>query len=139
MNKYYFTFRKGHRLEKFVQPIVAETPADCEEIMFKVFGDTWKAGYSSKGQEVSHLTELPTIYAHVDMTIGEMNELTKRYQGILSGNPKQKDLRLSIMMTDMEQAYAIPFINNEKYNARNPHVVSMYRTLSESRELYEQI
>ena len=70
-----------------------------------------------------------------DMTFGEMSELTKRYNGIMIGDPKQKGLRLSQMMTDMEQAYAIPFLNNKEYNARNPHVVGMYRTASESRSL----
>jgi len=135
MNRYFFTFGIGHRLEKFVQPIVAETPSDCEEIMFKIYGDGWKTGYSTKEKEISHLTELPTIYQHVDITFGEMQELTKRYNGIMTGDSKQKDLRLSQMMTDMEQAYAIPFLNNKEYNARNPFVVAMFRTASESRSL----
>jgi len=68
-----------------------------------------------------------------DMTTGEMRIWTERFNQILGGAQTLKDKRLAQLMTDLERAYSIPFLNDEEYNQKNPFVVSLYRAVSEAR------
>lgn len=69
------------------------------------------------------------------MTIGEMHGFTKRFNEIVTSDTseKNKNERLSTLMTDLEQAYNIPSLNDEKFNEENPFVIQLYRTVSEAR------
>lgn len=68
------------------------------------------------------------------MTVGEMLELTNRFKEIEKCK-EMRDERLANLMTDMEQAYGIPALNNEEYNKKNPFVIAMYRAVSEARSI----
>lgn len=68
-----------------------------------------------------------------DMTTGEMRIWTERFNQILGGAQTLKDKRLAQLMTDLEQAYNIPILNNEDYNRENPFVYQLYRAVSEAR------
>jgi len=70
-----------------------------------------------------------------DMTFGEMRIWTERFNQILGGDQTLKDKRLAQLMTDLEHAYSIPILNNEEYNRKNPFVVSLYRAVSEARNI----
>lgn len=67
------------------------------------------------------------------LTVGEMLGLTKRFHEIQNCDSRVKDVRLANLMTDMEQAYDIPCLRNDEYNKKNPHVIAMYRAVSEAR------
>ena len=67
------------------------------------------------------------------MTFGEMKAWTERFNQILGGAQCLKDKRLANLMTDLEQAYDIPILNDEEYNRKNPFVVQLYRAVSEAR------
>lgn len=67
------------------------------------------------------------------MKMGEMGEWTKRFKGIMKAPKQLRDVRLANMMTDMEQCYKIPFLNDEAYNNENPHVIKMYHAAGEAR------
>lgn len=69
------------------------------------------------------------------MTVGEMLKWTERFNQILGGAQTLKDKRLAQLMTDLEQAYDIPILNNEDYNRENPFVVQLYRAVSEARNI----
>ena len=69
------------------------------------------------------------------MTFGEMRQWTERFNQILGGAQCLKDKRLAQLMTDLEQAYNIPILNNEDYNRENPFVVQLYRAVSEARSI----
>jgi len=69
------------------------------------------------------------------MTVGEMLKWTERFNQILGGAQCLKDKRLAQLMTDLEQAYSIPILNNEEWNTRNPFVYQLYRAVSEARNL----
>lgn len=69
------------------------------------------------------------------MTFGEMRAWTNRFKNILEVGGELKDNRLSSLMTDLETAYNIPFLNDDEYNKRNPFVVKLYRAVSEARGL----
>lgn len=67
------------------------------------------------------------------MTFGEMRKWTERFNQILGGAQTLKDKRLAQLMTDLEQAYSIPILNDEEWNKRNPFVYQLYRAVSEAR------
>lgn len=69
------------------------------------------------------------------MTMGEMMAWTKRLKEITESEDSSdvKDQRLANMMTDLEVAYRIPALRNETFEKQNPHVMQLYRTVSESR------
>ena len=69
------------------------------------------------------------------MTFGEMRIWTERFNQILGGAQTLKDKRLANLMTDLEQAYDIPILNDEEYNRKNPFVVQLYRAVSEARNI----
>lgn len=69
------------------------------------------------------------------MTVGEMLGWTKRFNQILGGAQTLKDKRLAQLMSDLEQAYNIPILNDEEYNLKNPFVVQLYRAVSEARNI----
>jgi len=69
------------------------------------------------------------------MTFGEMKAWTERFHSICSGYPGLRDQRLANMMTDLEHAYGIPALQNDLYEASNPFVMQLYRTVSEERDL----
>lgn len=143
MNNYYFTFGVGHYLGHKFQPIVAANVEDAREKMIEAHGTDWSSCYSESdfkdclGDGIfTDLTPLEPLYVSEDnMTFGEMLEWTKRFNQILNGMPELVGGRLAQMMTDLEQAYSIPFLNNEEWNKRNPFVLSLYRAVSEARAL----
>jgi hypothetical protein len=47
----------------------------------------------------------------------------------------QKDKRLSELMTDMERVYNIPMLRNEQWERDNGYVISIYREISNMRNL----
>lgn len=68
------------------------------------------------------------------MTTGEMLKWTNRLKEIRSiKNTELRDARLANLMTDLETVYGIPMLNNKNYNEENPHVMQLYRTVSEER------
>ena len=69
------------------------------------------------------------------MTVGEMLKWTERFNQILGGAQTLRDKRLANLMTDLEQAYDIPILNDEEYNRKNPFVVQLYRAVSEARNI----
>ena len=69
------------------------------------------------------------------MTVGEMLKWTERFNQILGGAQCLKDKRLAQLMTDLEQAYNIPILNDEEYNRENPFVVQLYQAVSEARSI----
>ncbi len=71
------------------------------------------------------------------MTTGQMLEYTNRFNGIIASNSSQdiKDVRLANLMTDLEAAYDIPMMRSEGFEYDNPHVMQLYRTVSEARSL----
>ncbi|GGH83656.1 hypothetical protein JOD43_002154 [Pullulanibacillus pueri] len=70
-----------------------------------------------------------------DMTVGEMLGYTNRFKNIIASKASErvKTIRLAAMMTDLEFAYDIPMINKESFAKANPHVMRLYRTVSEAR------
>lgn len=69
------------------------------------------------------------------MTFGEMLGWTRRFNQIIGGAQCLKDKRLANLMTDLEQAYQIPFLNDKAYNKLNPFVIQIYRAASEARSI----
>lgn len=71
------------------------------------------------------------------MTTGEMLIYTNRFKEIISSSipSRIKDQRLSNLMTDLEQAYDIPILQNENFEKENPFVMQLYRTISEARSI----
>lgn len=68
------------------------------------------------------------------MTTGEMLKWTNRLKEIRSiKNTELRDARLANLMSDLETVYGIPMLNNKNYNEENPHVMQLYRTVSEER------
>lgn len=47
----------------------------------------------------------------------------------------QKDKGLSELMTDMERVYNIPMLRNEQWERDNGYVISIYREISNMRNL----
>lgn len=45
----------------------------------------------------------------------------------------QKALSLALLMTDMEDHYKIPALNDDEYNKANPEVISLYRKIADAR------
>lgn len=70
-----------------------------------------------------------------EMTFGEMRQWTERFNQILGGAQCLKDKRLAQLMTDLEQAYNIPILNDEEWNKRNSFVYQLYRAVSEARNI----
>jgi len=71
------------------------------------------------------------------MTTGEMKGFTDRFKNIIKSSAPGaiKNKRLSAMMTDLEVAYGIPMLRNEKFGKQNPHLMQLYRTVSDARSL----
>lgn len=68
------------------------------------------------------------------MTTGEMLLYTNRLKEIRSiKNTDLRDARLANLMSDLETVYNIPMLYDESYNAENPFVMQLYRTVSEER------
>lgn len=69
------------------------------------------------------------------MTVGEMLQWTERFNQILGGAQALRDKRLAQLMSDLEKAYNIPPLNDEKWNKRNQFVYQLYQAVSEARNL----
>ena len=72
------------------------------------------------------------------MTTGEMHKWLKRYKEIVDSkaNKDIKSMRLANLMTDLESAYNIPLFGKKRievFEAIHPHVMQLYRTVSEAR------
>lgn len=46
---------------------------------------------------------------------------------------EENDLQLSSIMTEMEQSFGIPYLNNSDYNDTNPQTIELYRMIENSR------
>lgn len=144
MMKFYATFGLGHEHQDKIQPIYAPDATEARNVMLKVYQDKWAFLYTEKqfieskaeGHFKNH-EELPTLYAHVDMTVGEMFYYTMRLRQILHGSELMRDVRIAELMSDLEKAYHIPMLNDENFNKRNPFVIQLYRTASELRSFEE--
>lgn len=139
MKKYYFTF--GCHPEK-VQVIYAHTPGEAKSKMIQLYEKDWAFQYTEEEWQ-STLAEgffkkaeyLPVVYCGDHITTGEMMAWTERFVEIMESNERVRDQRLASLMTDLEQCYKIPCINDEGYNKANPYIVQLYRTVSEARFL----
>jgi len=72
------------------------------------------------------------------MTTGEMQLWTNRFKEIVDAKANNgiKSMRLSNLMTDLESAYNIPMVGKKRielFEAIHPHVMQLYRTVSEAR------
>lgn len=69
------------------------------------------------------------------MTFGKMQTFTKRFKEITQSGASEesKTERLSILMTDLEGAYSIPMLNNERFNKENKEVMQLYRAVEGAR------
>lgn len=69
------------------------------------------------------------------MTFGEMFGFTQRFKDIMSSDGFNyfKTMRLSSLMTDLEGAYGIPFLKDEKFEKKNPYLMQLYHTVSNAR------
>ena len=68
------------------------------------------------------------------MTLAEYNT---RYETILHSDlsEHEKTLKLSSLMTELEQAFNIPMIRKSEWEEKNRAVISLYRKISISRTL----
>ncbi|SDM15611.1 hypothetical protein [Sediminibacillus halophilus] len=74
------------------------------------------------------------------MTFGEMQGYTKRFNEIMESNAKQeiKDSRLASLMSDLESAYQIPLAWGKRradFEANHPELMQLYRSVSRERVL----
>lgn len=69
------------------------------------------------------------------ITAGQMLDYTNRFKDIMGANSPLyiQNGRLANMMNDLEEAFGIPALRNSEYEAANPHVLALYRTVSEAR------
>lgn len=69
------------------------------------------------------------------MTVKEMLGYTNRFKDIMAANSLLhiQNGRLANLMSDLEEAFGIPALRNAEYEATNPHVLMLYRTVSEAR------
>jgi len=68
------------------------------------------------------------------MTLAELAEYTVRLIEILSiKDDHHRDVRLANLMTDLETAYSIPMLIDEKYNEENQLIIGFYRMVSNLR------
>ncbi|MDX1806556.1 MAG: hypothetical protein R3267_05995 [Paenisporosarcina sp.] len=70
------------------------------------------------------------------MKFGEMLGFTNRYKEIIKSKlpEKNKTMRLSYLMSDLEEAYSIPMLKNEQFEKAHPQLMQLYRTVSDARE-----
>lgn len=53
---------------------------------------------------------------------------------VRTDTPKyRKALKLALLMTDMEDHFKIPALNDEEYNNANPEVIRLYRKIADAR------
>jgi len=59
------------------------------------------------------------------------------YEGILHSNLSSRDktLKYSELMTEMEQVFNIPIVKDDEYEQANRAVIALYRKISMSRSL----
>lgn len=71
------------------------------------------------------------------MNTGEMLGFTNRLKSITESkvSSHHKDLRLANLMTDLEGAYQIPALQDEQFEKQYPHLMQLYRTVSDERSL----
>lgn len=63
------------------------------------------------------------------MKFGEMLGFTNRFKEIVQSKNQNKTIRLASLMTDMEQAYSIPMLRNEKFEKAHPQLMQLYTTV----------
>ena len=62
---------------------------------------------------------------------------TKRFNEIMKwskGASLIKSVRLSSLMSDLEEAYSIPMKKSEQFEIAHPQLMQLYRTVSDARE-----
>lgn len=66
----------------------------------------------------------------------DLKYFNNEYEKVLHSNlsDKQKTLKYSKLMTEMEQVYNIPILKNERWESENKAIIAMYRKLSMSRK-----
>lgn len=103
MNKYYFTFGLGHVLARFTQPILADSMAEAEKIMFEKHGSKWACGYEVKPKG---LMELPLcLKVTREMTEDQKKSYKDRFESVLSVTGKVRTERLKNLMFDLDCAF----------------------------------
>ena len=112
--RFYFTFGFGSPLQNYTQVIVARNLTDATKLMFKTWGTNWMVGYSEKefakereSGVFRNLKPLKTLYADKLITVAETEELTKRFESILSGAKKFRLSRLEKLYDDIITAFDI--------------------------------
>lgn len=73
----------------------------------------------------------------MDMSMAELKAYTNRFKEIIGSKAPDdiKDIRLANLMTDLEKAYRIPFLRDEKFEREHPRLMAFYRKVSFSRKL----
>lgn len=70
------------------------------------------------------------------ITFKELMHWMRRFKNITNGPVTDvRDVRLANLMSDLETAYNIPFLNDDEYNKRNPIVIKLYKKISVARSL----
>lgn len=71
-----------------------------------------------------------------DEVTKELEKFEERFEDITEWSKTseyRETERLSELMTEMERAFQIPLLNDEKYNKNNSEVILLYRRISEAR------
>lgn len=66
-------------------------------------------------------------------TKSDLERFHDRFTQILEIAEPIRTNRLRNLMSDLEQAYDIPMLNNEAFNTCNPRVMDLYRAASRAR------
>ena len=64
-------------------------------------------------------------------------DFEKEFQDILNSDtaPYQKDLKLGRLLSSLEAGFSIPAMKNDAWERENEAVITLYRTISNSRNL----
>lgn len=60
---------------------------------------------------------------------------TNQFEQIKKLDEPFRTTKLAHLMSHLEQVFAIPMLNNEAYNERNKDVMSLYKQVSNARQL----
>lgn len=65
----------------------------------------------------------------------KLNNYRELYNEIMKDkhNKKRRNLRLANLMTQMENEFRIPALNDEEYNKENKEIIELYREISNAR------
>lgn len=123
MKKFYFTFLSNHVFANQVQVIVAPDMETAMSKMFELFGKDWGIDYTEErwleakaSGSFKNTVERDYVYCgDPGITVGEMFELTKRFNQILGGAQCLKKGRLEQLLGDIEQSYQTYSIDGDHF------------------------